>query len=96
MFQGRLGMVSLWMENGTLQEYIQTNPDVDRHDLASVFSPIQIISQLTLNQCVQVTAGVSYIHSIYMVGILSRCMDRNNINIYVNNIAARYMAKSEQ
>lgn len=33
MFQGRLGMVSPWMENGNLQEYIQKHPDVDRYKL---------------------------------------------------------------
>lgn len=33
MFQGRLGMVSPWMENGNLQEYIQKQPDVDRYKL---------------------------------------------------------------
>ncbi|KAF8603726.1 kinase-like protein [Ceratobasidium sp. AG-I] len=33
MFQGHLGMVSMWMENGSLHEYIQTNPDVDRYEL---------------------------------------------------------------
>ncbi|KAF8603733.1 kinase-like protein [Ceratobasidium sp. AG-I] len=50
MFQGRLGMVSLWMENGSLHEYIRKNPSVDRYQL-----------------CVQVAAGVSYLHSICMV-----------------------------
>lgn len=33
MFQGRLGMVSLWMENGNLQEYIEKNPDTNRYQL---------------------------------------------------------------
>ncbi|KAF8598349.1 kinase-like protein, partial [Ceratobasidium sp. AG-I] len=35
MFQGRLGMISPWMENGNLQEYILKNPDVDRYKLCS-------------------------------------------------------------
>ncbi|KAG9093265.1 hypothetical protein FRC07_011498, partial [Ceratobasidium sp. 392] len=33
MFQGCLGMVSPWMDNGTLEEYIRVKPDVDRYDL---------------------------------------------------------------
>lgn len=35
MFQDRLGMVSPWMENGNLQEYIQKSPAVDRYKLVS-------------------------------------------------------------
>ncbi|KAG9116812.1 hypothetical protein FRC07_007440 [Ceratobasidium sp. 392] len=34
-FQGQLGMISLWMDNGNLEEYIQKCPDVDRRDLCS-------------------------------------------------------------
>lgn len=33
MFQNQLGMVSEWMENGTLQGYIRKNPDVNRYEL---------------------------------------------------------------
>ncbi|KAF8605103.1 kinase-like protein [Ceratobasidium sp. AG-I] len=33
MFQGRLGMVSAWMENGNLQDYIRKNLLVDRWQL---------------------------------------------------------------
>ncbi|KAF8602298.1 kinase-like protein [Ceratobasidium sp. AG-I] len=33
LFQGRLGMVSSWMDNGNLQEYIKANPHVDRYKL---------------------------------------------------------------
>lgn len=36
MFEGRLGMVSLWMENGDLEQYIQRNPRVDRYKLVSL------------------------------------------------------------
>lgn len=36
MFQERLGMVSLWMDNGNLQEYVRKNPDVDRYELVRV------------------------------------------------------------
>ncbi|KAF8597605.1 WD40 repeat-like protein [Ceratobasidium sp. AG-I] len=33
MFQGQIGMVSLWMTNGTLDQYIQNNPNIDRYSL---------------------------------------------------------------
>ncbi|KAF8595335.1 WD40 repeat-like protein [Ceratobasidium sp. AG-I] len=50
VFQGLLGMVSPWMENGNLQTYLGAYPDVERHPL-----------------CVQLAAGVAYLHSIDMV-----------------------------
>ncbi|KAF8594848.1 WD40 repeat-like protein [Ceratobasidium sp. AG-I] len=33
IFQGHLGMVSLWMENGNLQKYLEANPEVERYPL---------------------------------------------------------------
>ncbi|KAF8594851.1 WD40 repeat-like protein [Ceratobasidium sp. AG-I] len=33
MFQGHLGMVSPWMENGNLQKYLEANPEVERYPL---------------------------------------------------------------
>lgn len=33
MLDERLGMASLWMENGNLQHYIQKNPGADRYKL---------------------------------------------------------------
>ncbi|KDN44814.1 hypothetical protein RSAG8_05287, partial [Rhizoctonia solani AG-8 WAC10335] len=33
MFQGRLGMVSIWMEHGTLQQYLKQHSNADRHAL---------------------------------------------------------------
>lgn len=33
MFDRRLGMVSRWMENGNLREYIYRNETVDRYQL---------------------------------------------------------------
>ncbi|CAE6487658.1 unnamed protein product, partial [Rhizoctonia solani] len=41
-----LGMVSEWMENGNLHEYLLRHPDVDRYEL-----------------CVDVAAGLEYMHS---------------------------------
>ncbi|KAG8700534.1 hypothetical protein FRC08_004648, partial [Ceratobasidium sp. 394] len=35
LFQGCLGMVSPWMENGNLEEYIRKNPAADRHQLCT-------------------------------------------------------------
>ncbi|KAF8593578.1 kinase-like protein [Ceratobasidium sp. AG-I] len=33
IFQDHLGMVSMWMENGNLRDYIQENPSVNRYQL---------------------------------------------------------------
>ncbi|KAF8601639.1 kinase-like protein [Ceratobasidium sp. AG-I] len=33
IFQGKLGMVSVWRPNGNLQQYIKSNPGVERHPL---------------------------------------------------------------
>ncbi|KAJ1302981.1 hypothetical protein OPQ81_003273 [Rhizoctonia solani] len=33
MFQGRLGMVSEWMTNGNLRDYLRRTPNVDRYEL---------------------------------------------------------------
>ncbi|KAG8729729.1 hypothetical protein FRC10_003487 [Ceratobasidium sp. 414] len=47
MFQGQLGMVSPWMDNGNLEEYIQKNPGVDRHDLRNVLVDKDGIARLS-------------------------------------------------
>ncbi|CAE6480011.1 unnamed protein product [Rhizoctonia solani] len=52
MFQGRLGMVSEWMEYGSLREYAKQHPCVDR---------------FPLKQYIQVATGLSYIHDNDMV-----------------------------
>lgn len=36
IFQGRLGMVSPWMENGDLRKYIRNHPEVDRYHLVGL------------------------------------------------------------
>ncbi|CCO30121.1 Paired amphipathic helix protein pst3 AltName: Full=SIN3 homolog 3 [Rhizoctonia solani AG-1 IB] len=36
MFQGRLGMVSAWMEHGTLRHYLDQYTDLDRHELCNI------------------------------------------------------------
>ncbi|CAE6504651.1 unnamed protein product [Rhizoctonia solani] len=37
LFKGQsLGMVSEWMENGNLHEYLRKNPDTDRYQMASI------------------------------------------------------------
>ncbi|KAF8593515.1 kinase-like protein [Ceratobasidium sp. AG-I] len=67
MFQGRLGMVSMWMENGSLHEYIRKNPDVNRYQLASCLFANINLPHANLEQCIQAATGVSYLHSIRMV-----------------------------
>lgn len=36
MFQGHLGMVSLWMKNGNVHEYIEGHPDANRYQLVGL------------------------------------------------------------
>ncbi|KAH7330649.1 kinase-like domain-containing protein [Rhizoctonia solani] len=53
MFKGRyLGMVSQWMENGNLHEYIRKNPRVDRYRLC-----IQVASGLAYMHDVKMVHG---------------------------------------
>ena len=46
-FEGQIGMVSDWMPNGNLQQYIQKNPSVERYPLVCVdhfaWPPMDII-----------------------------------------------------
>ncbi|CAE6491907.1 unnamed protein product [Rhizoctonia solani] len=52
MFQDRLGMVSQWMEYGSLREYIEQHPEV---------------GQFPLKKYIQVAIGLSYLHDNNMV-----------------------------
>lgn len=72
MFQERLGMVSLWMDNGNLQEYLRKVPGVDRYELVCIDTVIKlgILAVLIYKQCIQVASGVSYLHSIDMVWLI--------------------------
>lgn len=73
MFQDRLGMVSLWMENGNLQQYIEKNPSVERYPLVSVNTRLSRAHTLSNPQCVQVAKGVEYLHGIGMVSCSLHC-----------------------
>jgi hypothetical protein len=33
MIEGRLGMISPWMEHGDLKAHIEKHPEIDRHNL---------------------------------------------------------------
>ncbi|KAF8602303.1 kinase-like protein [Ceratobasidium sp. AG-I] len=52
MFQGRLGMVSPWMEHGNLQEYIVRQPDANRYDLC-----VQIASGVSYLHSIKMVHG---------------------------------------
>jgi hypothetical protein len=67
MFQGQLGMVSPWMDHGTLAEYIQKHDDADRYELVSRYTITCLTFALTHEQCLQVAAGVRYLHNTDMV-----------------------------
>lgn len=49
IFQERLGMVSLWMSNGNLQQYIEKNPDVDRHPLVRSHTGCLLFVRVLMN-----------------------------------------------
>lgn len=47
IFQDGLGMISPWMEQGNLQQYIEIHPEVARHPLVRVITLlVHFISQL--------------------------------------------------
>lgn len=74
MHQDRLGMVSLWMHNGNLQQYIEKNPNVDRYPLVGSHSDRSLfVHMLTNAQCLQVATGVAYMHGIGMVRLSPGC-----------------------
>ena len=45
IFDGALGMVSLWRERGNLQQYIAAKPDVERYSLVC---PVQSLGSMSL------------------------------------------------
>ncbi|CAE7163223.1 unnamed protein product, partial [Rhizoctonia solani] len=61
-----LGMVSEWMENGNLHEYLRKRPDVDRYQLVCPSSLITFVILTTL-QCIHVASGLEYMHSCGVV-----------------------------
>lgn len=72
IFQGKLGMVSLWRQHGNLQQYIEKNPSVERYSLVRGSLDIILFSHvLNKPQCVQLTKGVAHLHGIGMVSFLS-------------------------
>lgn len=36
IFRGELGMVSLWMKEGSLEQYIEANPEAERYQLVCI------------------------------------------------------------
>ena len=72
MTESQFAMISDWMENGSINEFVQANPDADRLGLVRFLSMSYHLS-LTLpddQQCPQlgdVARGLIYIHSQVMI-----------------------------
>jgi len=61
-------LVSEWMENGAITEYIMKHPDADRLGLVC-FPPLTRGEVLTSppNQLLDTAKGLNYLHSIHVV-----------------------------
>ncbi|KAG9124735.1 hypothetical protein FRC07_010446 [Ceratobasidium sp. 392] len=54
-FRGHLAMISPWMDNGTLREYLERNPQVDRYQLTCLLT-------ILYHQMCGITDGLAYLH----------------------------------
>ncbi|KAG9081613.1 hypothetical protein FRC07_014469, partial [Ceratobasidium sp. 392] len=68
LFQGQIRMVSHWMENGSLPDYLKKHPELDRCDMARFLS--------FLEQSAQICDGVMYLHR---AGIIHGDLKGNNV-----------------
>ena len=55
-------MVSRWMDNGDLLNYLGKNPEVNRLDLVSPNNTSNFDSVLTRAQLIGITRGLDYLH----------------------------------
>lgn len=67
VFRGQLAMVSTWMDNGALPDYLKRAPNADRHQLVSSLVDIALRCVYKIQQCAQIIDGLAYLHSINMV-----------------------------
>ncbi|KAF8597017.1 kinase-like protein [Ceratobasidium sp. AG-I] len=79
-FRNQIAMVSPWMENGPLPQYLQRCPHINRYQMVNTKVTPDIDTKIEFSQCVQVTSGLEYLHSVKMVhGDLKGC------NVMVSN-----------
>ena len=62
-------MVSLWRQNGNLQQYIEKNPKVERYPLVRIHNRLSAVHIVNGTQCIQVAKGVAYLHGIGMASL---------------------------
>ena len=62
-----LGMVSEWMENGNLHNYLRKHPGADRYQLVSSPDKAALLVLIT-GQCIDVASGLEYMHGQSTVG----------------------------
>ena len=48
MSKGRFAVVSEWMENGNINEFVKAHPDVDRPGLVSSYLQIHFVAALKI------------------------------------------------
>ena len=59
------------MANGTMLQYLRTNPEVGRHELVST-SPCMVQCAPTSLKCNQIAMAVEYLHNIDMVSTVNK------------------------
>ena len=70
MSETRFGMISDWMTNGNINDFIKAHPDADRLGLVCFPQSIAILVSLTIakiSQLAGVAKGLIYIHSKGMI-----------------------------
>lgn len=67
MFRDRVAMVSEWMDNGSLMSFLRLYPNTDR--LPLVGDSLYPLSSADTSrvQCMDICAGLCYIHAFGMV-----------------------------
>ena len=61
------GLVFPWYKNGNIVDYLKENPDVDRHDLVSMFNNPHTLGAYSSTQPLQqlsgVVSGLQFLHN---------------------------------
>lgn len=60
-------MVSPWMENGTVVQYVRQNPEINRYHLVSDIDSTYQNAAKTGTQCAELASGMAYLHEMNVV-----------------------------